>query len=125
MIEMSLTRTHSSANTGSVEDEPTPKMSDASDRAVIAAQNMRARLQERGDLSGRMRELEGQVNDMKRQSIQQSSGVDDHMDLVKLVGKLERRMAVMEKSSQELIGLCGALVTNHDKLAAAVESLDV
>jgi hypothetical protein len=100
-------------------------MSDASDRAVIAAQNMRARLQERGDLSGRMRELEGQVNDMKRQSIQQSSGVDDHMDLVKLVGKLERRMAVMEKSSQELIGLCGALVTNHDKLAAAVESLDV
>jgi hypothetical protein len=119
---MSLTRTASS----SVDDhEPTPKMSDASDRAVAAATNMRARLQERGDLSGRLRELETQLNDMKRASIQQSSGVDDHMDLVKLVSKLERRMGVIEKSSQELIGLCGALVANHDKLASAVESLDV
>jgi hypothetical protein len=119
---MSLARTESSV----VEAvEPAPKMGDASDRAVTTAKNMRARLQERGDLSGRLRDMEGQLNDMKRASIQQSSGVDDHIDLVKIVGKLERRVAAVEKSSQELIALCGALVANQDKLAAAVESLDV
>ena len=109
-----------------VSDEGThSKISDASDRAVTAAAKWKQRQLDRGDLSGRLRGLEIELHDMKRASLAVGSSTDDIAGLATIIQKLERRMAVLEKSNTELLSLCGALLGSHEKLADAVASMDL
>jgi hypothetical protein len=103
----------------------TSLVSEGTDRAVSAAAGMRAKMLERADMSGRMRELEGQILDMKRASLAVGSGAEDVQQLAGVCQKLERRVAVLEKSAADTLSLCHALVASNDKLSEALASLDV